>query len=479
MAATPDDLRIRMYNVGFGDCFLLTFRYGGKKPFARHVLVDFGSTAAPEDRKSTMDAVAALIKKDSDERLDAVIATHRHADHISGFATRADGMGSGDVIRSIAGNALVIQPWTEDPDLPTDAQAPLSAARAASRALNALHVKSLEAMGDVARSIVHRAGVLEQEATEGDADEETQTAPRGQAFIPELGVGKELTKRLAFLGETNLKNSSAVKNLQSMSPRREFLSYGAKTGLAGDVLPGVKVHVLGPPTIRQHEQMLKQRPKDAAEYWHLQAMATRITPELTVEKLFPNEPAVQADMLPKPARWFVRGLKAIQADQMHELVRIVDSTLNNTSLILLLEVGGKLLLFPGDAQIENWEYALKFAKNAEANVELLSRTEVYKVGHHGSLNATPKSLWQHFGNKPKLITLMSTRHGKHGKTTSQTEVPRTTLVKMLKAESDLHSTVNLKGKGEASLCDEVVIAFRNAKKPKPAPPPPAIAPELQ
>ena len=43
MTATdkPSKLTLRVYNVGFGDCFLLTFHYPARD---RHVLIDFGST---------------------------------------------------------------------------------------------------------------------------------------------------------------------------------------------------------------------------------------------------------------------------------------------------------------------------------------------------------------------------------------------------------------------------------------------------
>src|SRR3984885_8383923 len=53
------------------------------------------------------------------------------------------------------------------------------------------------------------------------------------------------------------------------------------------------------------------------------------------------------------------------------------------------------LLFPGDAQIENWQFALQQNKYRS----LLSSVNLYKVGHHGSRNATPKSLWKLFKNK--------------------------------------------------------------------------------
>jgi hypothetical protein len=48
----PSKLTLRVYNVGFGDCFLLTFHYPARD---RHVLIDFGSTARPaENRAATV-----------------------------------------------------------------------------------------------------------------------------------------------------------------------------------------------------------------------------------------------------------------------------------------------------------------------------------------------------------------------------------------------------------------------------------------
>ena len=48
----PIGLTIRAYQVGFGDCFLLTFKYpegADKTKQERHVLIDFGSTGMPKD----------------------------------------------------------------------------------------------------------------------------------------------------------------------------------------------------------------------------------------------------------------------------------------------------------------------------------------------------------------------------------------------------------------------------------------------
>jgi hypothetical protein len=67
---------------------------------------------------------------------------------------------------------------------------------------------------------------------------------------------------------------------------------------------------------------------------------------------------------------------------------------NNSSLVLAFELGkgGKVLLFAADAQRGNWaSWAKKSFKDGTSKVsvrELLGRTVLYKVGHHGSHNAT-------------------------------------------------------------------------------------------
>ena len=42
---TVESARLRAYNVGFGDCLLLSLTYGDATK--RHVLIDFGSTEKP------------------------------------------------------------------------------------------------------------------------------------------------------------------------------------------------------------------------------------------------------------------------------------------------------------------------------------------------------------------------------------------------------------------------------------------------
>jgi hypothetical protein len=86
------------------------------------------------------------------------------------------------------------------------------------------------------------------------------------------------------------------------------------------------------------------------------------------------------------------------------LAAAIDEAVNNTSLILVFECGDLSLLFPGDAQWGAWNAALK---NPMAR-EILSRTTLYKVGHHGSHNATPRELIETVISQQFLALLSTT-----------------------------------------------------------------------
>src|SRR5262249_52250827 len=80
-----DRIRVRMYRVGFGDCFLLSLPVDGGH---RHLLMDCGVHPSGDIR--TMQRVVADVAAVSQGDLALVVATHEHADHISGFGAHAD-----------------------------------------------------------------------------------------------------------------------------------------------------------------------------------------------------------------------------------------------------------------------------------------------------------------------------------------------------------------------------------------------------
>jgi hypothetical protein len=424
MAVKPTRLTLRCYGVGFGDCFLLTFAYPGNAG-ERHVLIDFGSTQSPPNRKTNlMKLIANDIATVVGQRLHVLVATHRHADHISGFATNASKTGPGDIIARLEPQ-LVIQPWTERPDAPQDFVGTKGSMKAANDALRLSLTRMTAVAGAAAREARHLPAAARSE--------------------------------IQFVAEDGVANLSAVKNLAAMGKKTQaaYVQYGSKVAALKKLLPGIAVTILGPPTIKQKADVLKQNPVNKKEYWHfaqfwaLRAAAAGVTGgDATV--LFPNARSYRTlQQIPVEDRWFVRRQRAIRAQQLLGLVRSMDDALNNTSVILLFEAGRRKLLFPGDAQWENWELALN------ENAALLKDVDLYKVGHHGSLNATPRTLWNAFSkrsdkeNTPgRLVTVMSTRSdSKHGHSENKTEVPRRTLVSELKRNSAHRSTQELEADG--------------------------------
>lgn len=425
---SPIRLHLFVYQVGFGDCFLLRFVYPGE--VHRHVLIDFGSMEMPDGvvAAKRLLEIAEDIKLRCNGKLQALVATHRHADHINGFATRKNGKGAGDIIRSLAPD-IVVQPWTEQPDLPEDATAPIgSSAHAAYQQRLALR-----SMSEVADSVLAQLD--------------------GQHH----GLSAELVDRLGFLGRDNVSNLSAVENLASMGGKQVYAWFGSEDPLA-EVLPGITTRVLGPPTLEQSDAIRSERSSDP-EYWIRQRALMAhdgAAVSTAANSPFPEAESQRGSQLPLSARWIAERVRQARGEQWLQIVTALDDAMNNTSLILLFEAGGKKLLFPGDAQIENWRYAL----NQDGIAALLEDVDLYKVGHHGSLNATPKSLWEGFDKRgpaskaDRLTSVLSTKPGRHGHVESDTEVPRRPLVAALEKDSTLHDTDHL---AAGVLYEEVVL----------------------
>ena len=105
-------LRVRMYNTGFGDCFLLVFPAERGSPAKRDVfymLIDCGvhqrfNGGAEQIRKVAVDIAAA-----TGGHLDLVVITHEHTDHTWGFRHAQD------IFNQMEIDHLWL-PWTEDPD---------------------------------------------------------------------------------------------------------------------------------------------------------------------------------------------------------------------------------------------------------------------------------------------------------------------------------------------------------------------------
>jgi hypothetical protein len=394
-APAPETVSIRMFQVGFGDCFLLSFGYG--KEFddgreERHLLIDFGSTQWPDSGPASHEAIAASIAERTGGKLDVIVATHRHKDHLSGFGDAA----AGEILSALEPR-LVVRPWTENPKLPADATEPLALSDPGERFAASLGA-SQEFAVEVRDALADRPGL------------------HGQ---------------LAALAAQQIPNADAIRLLETLGDNGDlgarYLCAGQDSGIE-EAIPGIEVMVLGPPTPEEWPDVTGQKSNDP-EFW--------IANQGLLDKALADTQAVAdgADSKapvaePGPERWLVERMRSQQTQSLLRIVRELDGALNNTSVILLIRVGKRLLLFPGDAQIENWDFSLK-GPPAKDLLPKLKEVGLYKVGHHGSRNATPRSLvklWT--GRKGKLTSMLSTKAGVHGES-KETAVPRSTLTEAL------------------------------------------------
>ena len=101
---------IRMYRQGHGDCFLLATKTTANKPF--YMLIDCGLWTGSEIRPdATIDKIVADIAEATGNRLDVVLVTHEHMDHVNGFAAKKE---NGELCFAELQIGAVWLSWTED-----------------------------------------------------------------------------------------------------------------------------------------------------------------------------------------------------------------------------------------------------------------------------------------------------------------------------------------------------------------------------
>lgn len=354
-AASGKQVTIRMYNVGFGDAFLVLIPDGEQE---LRVLFDCGSVEAAdgEDHIAMKDVVARIVKDVTDAdgvpRIDVVVATHRHKDHVSGF---------GQALWDTVEVKEVWMPWTEHPTDP-DAR------------------KIREAQSRLALSLNMALA----------------------AKPPQAGSRDELA-RVLVANALMLSNDKAMKTLHSGflgKIARRFLPEKTEAGIIRTfetpALPSVKIHVMGPQ--RSTDVIRDMDPPAGKSYLRLQN-GSRGT---SVEPPAPFSPEFRQTTDPQLLSPDDRA-EIERASSLSDLAVAValDKAVNGTSVMLVLEIAGTFFLFPGDAQWGTWDAAMR---DPEWN-EMLTRVAFYKIGHHGSHNATPKDFVQHM--LPDKITAMA------------------------------------------------------------------------
>jgi beta-lactamase superfamily II metal-dependent hydrolase len=327
-----NQLLIRAYNVGCGDCIYVRIPGPGD---GFHILIDCGKKGSDELLEKAVTHLERELPPGSTpkkRRLDLIVATHRHEDHIKGFDSRwFENIEVKNIWLSVA----------MDPEHPQ------------AEGVNRLRAFATHAMRELMDT--------------------------GQALSPEVEMLASMYGVSNEAADTLLMETLPKKN--HIKPR--YVHSGMKHDLK--LPPDTEIHILAPE-------------KDVDHFYLGEELDTSlkglmgVTPIAAVARNAAAKPDQQptnisaADFRVLQSRMVSNGL-AFAAKE--------SSIQNNLSVVLLIEWKKRRLLFVGDAE---WEGEFKEGKhNGSWNVmwekhrktHLKDPVDFLKIGHHGSINATP------------------------------------------------------------------------------------------
>jgi len=464
MTAPISGIKVRMYRTGLGDCFLLALPRehvdkSGRDTF--YILIDCGvyfrspkihdpDTDKELSQEDWIKKIVSHIKESTQGRIDLLMITHEHWDHVSAF----DEDQAQAIFESIELGALWL-PWTEDLTIELS--------------------RKLKDEGGADQAALARASAAMVDRGMADPQHDT-LADKVLGFF---GAGKT--------NNYSVKTGDAMRWVQKdyaskyeVTPK--YLHPGAPLEVFDGVAPELaRIYVLGPP---EDERVIKVLDRSGTTYrmginWSAAATSflafgylpatdglpptkediaeaqnmsipfdenyqvplekVRAAVDKRSAKASPHDAPSISKVVPpeenphfhkyfdKSAAW--RKIDDDWAAPASALALQLDNKTNNTSLAFALEIGppgaGKVLLFPGDAQIGNWlswfgpvqvsgeKKPVGPTPTWEVNgrtvtaEDLLCRTVYYKVGHHGSHNATLRMR----DNKPSGLMLMGSEDG--------------------------------------------------------------------
>jgi hypothetical protein len=388
--ASEGRVTVRVYRQGLGDCILVRVKRAGHDDFK--LMIDCGVVLGTPNAGKIMTRVMENLVSDTQEKVDILAITHEHWDHLSGFTQASDSFAK-------LGVGAVWVAWTEDPkdDLADQLRKELGAAKQKLVACaNALH-----AVGDGATASALEDLALTPLGAAASTSTSTKDAfdkvkARGNVRICRPSDAPfdipDANARIYVLGPPHDPKLIRKINPSTANPETYGLLMTGKGALPLGVVVALDSHddaATGQdraapfharvtiPLDAKGRPALFDKHADHGDDWR------------AIDKFFQDNYVAGADWRRIDGEWLGSAT---------ELALALQSYTNNTSLVLALEHGqpgkGDVLLFAADAQVGNWEsWQAWTCESGDVKVtgpDLLKRTIFYKVGHHGSHNATLK-----------------------------------------------------------------------------------------
>lgn len=395
---TGPRLRIRMYTHGLGDCLLLRFAKSDGTLF--NVLIDCGIITVATGAAATMKSVVEDISTACGGRLDVVVMTHEHWDHASGFSEQ-----QAQQLFEQIDIGEVWYGWTEDPQ------------NELGKRLRKERADKVQALSMATLALERSPGLAAQERSKSLA-----------SMLGFFGIERASTDLAA--GKPIQRTRSAFDYLMKRRGVKTRYLYPDKAPMPLRGVEQARVFVLGPP---QDESLIKKstpgtKGREVYELASEAGLATSLGAAFG-RMAVGEDPDSSCDDCPfdsgfkqgsgktlrmsremeglMAATWNKPGeeWRRIEEDwtQAAETLALnLDTHTNNTCVVLAFEFEdtGEVFLFPADAQVGNWlswqdlkwRFKSPTGSGEVTGPELLSRTVFYKVGHHGSHNATLRTL---------------------------------------------------------------------------------------
>lgn len=396
--ATITHADVRMYRLGTGDCFVIKFRAGSAVTFK--MMIDCG---AWQGSKAEISKYVSDLKGYVDNRVDLLVVTHEHKDHVLGFElcedlfTKNFEVGQTWMAWTEEDGDPFVEGWKKEDGLKKKALA--AAAQRWEQALDdpnfKTEMKGLHRGAENLAAHRHFAGVL-REFTD-------------LQMAVDQGV---------YAGP--LKGMKVVKDKVARTGGHQNIKYRKPGDIIENIpgLDGVRIYVLGPP--KSLDAIHKEDSGEEGEtYEHNKELAKSNAFALAANALVSGAPATS--LLPFDEKFEAEPKdlnRQAYGDKRNNWRRIdhdwlmsagslalrLNSGINNLSLALAIEfVGsGRVMLFPGDAEYGSWNswHGIPWTekgrgKNADGSPkhlteDLLNRTVFYKVAHHLSHNGTAR-----------------------------------------------------------------------------------------